>query len=71
MDIYIPSKNIAIEYYGIYWHSELYVDKDYHLNKTELCNDKGVKLIHIFEDEWVNKQDIVKSRLKNLFGLTE
>ena len=71
VDIYIPSKNIAIEYNGIYWHSELYVDKDYHLNKTELCNDKGVKLIHIFEDEWVNKQDIVKSRLKNLFGLTK
>ena len=30
---------IAIEYNGIYWHSELYVDKDYHLNKTEARNE--------------------------------
>jgi len=71
LDIYIPSKKIAIEYDGLYWHSELYKDKNYHLNKTELAKSKGVKLIHIFEDEWLNKKNIVKSRLKNILGLTE
>jgi hypothetical protein len=48
-----------------------FIDKNYHLNKTELCEQKGIRLIHIFEDEWLNKQDIVKSRLKNILGLTE
>jgi len=70
LDVYIPSHNLAIEYDGLYWHSEQYLDKDYHLTKTELCEAKGIKLIHIFEDEWIYKQDIVKSRLMNLFGLS-
>jgi hypothetical protein len=55
----------------LYWHSEVYVDKNYHLNKTKLCEDKNIRLIHIFEDEWLFKQEIVKSRLKNILGLTE
>ena len=70
LDIYIPSHNLAIEYNGLYWHSELYKDNDYHLKKTELCESLGIKLIHVFEDEWLNKQDIVKSRLSNILGLT-
>jgi len=70
LDIYIPSKNIAIEFDGIYWHSEKNIDdKNYHLNKTNLCEEKNIKLIHIFEDEWIYKQDIVKSRLKQILGI--
>ena len=71
LDIYIPSKKIAIEFNGLHWHSDKYIPNDYHLNKTELCNTFGINLIHIFEDEWVYKKDIVKSRLKNILGLTE
>jgi hypothetical protein len=70
LDIYIPYHNIAFEFDGLYWHNELYKDANYHLNKTELCEEKGIKLIHIFEDEWTYKQDIVKSRVKNLLGLS-
>jgi len=71
LDIYIPSHNLAIEFDGLYWHNELKISKDYHLNKTELCEKQDIQLIHIFEDEWLHKQDIVKSRLKNILGLTE
>ena len=71
LDIYIPSHNLGIEFDGLYWHSELYKDKNYHLNKTELCEAKGIKLIHIFEDEWLYKKDIVKSRIKNILNITE
>ncbi len=70
LDIFIPSHNIAIEFNGLYWHNELKLPNDYHLNKTELCKKEGIRLIHIFEDEWLNKKDIVKSRLKNILGLT-
>lgn len=70
LDIYIPSKNIAIEFDGLYWHSECWKpDKNYHLTKTDLCEAKDIHLIHIFENEWLDKQDIVKSRIKNLLGL--
>jgi hypothetical protein len=72
LDIYIPEKNIAIEFDGLYWHSEKCgKDSKYHLNKTKLCEEKNIQLIHIFDDEWRTKQDIVKSRLKNLLGLSE
>lgn len=71
LDIHIPSHKIAIEFNGLYWHSELYKPNNYHLNKTELCEKKGIQLIHIFEDEWLFKQDIVKSRLLNLLKLNK
>lgn len=72
LDIVIPSKNIAVEFNGTYWHSDVAGGKDrrYHLNKTEQCFKKGIKLIHIFEDEWVNRQDVVKSRLKHILGVS-
>ena len=71
LDIFSPKYNIAIEYDGLYWHNEKNVDMNYHLMKTELCENKGIQLIHIFEDEWTDKQDIVKSRLKSIFGVID
>lgn len=71
LDVYIPSHNLAIEFNGLYWHSELHKPSNYHITKTELCEKNGIKLIHIFEDEWNDKKDITKSRIKNLLGLTE
>jgi len=71
LDIYIQSKRIAIEYDGLYWHNEINKDKNYHLMKTELCEKQGIRLIHIFEDEWLEHEDIVKSRLKAILGLSE
>jgi len=71
LDIVIPSHKLAIEFNGLYWHCEEQVGKDYHLHKTQLCESKEYRLIHIFEDEWVLKKDIVKSRLKHILGKTE
>lgn len=72
LDIVIPSKKIAIEFNGNYWHSEICkIESMYHLNKTNSCKDVGYRLIHIFEDEWVNKCQIVKARLRNILGYTK
>lgn len=61
IDIYIPDKNIAIEYNGLYWHSESRGKHSlYHYNKWKMCQELGVQLITIWEDEWIYKQDIVK-----------
>jgi len=70
LDIYIPSKNLAIEFNGLHWHSELQgKDKNYHLNKTLQCQEKGIQLIHIFEDEWLNNREIIESILKSKLNL--
>ena len=71
IDIFIPEYNIGIEFDGLYWHNELNKPRDYHLNKTNICEKNGIHLIHIFEDEWIYKQDICKSRLKNLIHKNE
>ena len=70
LDILIPSKNIAIEYNGLRWHSELFgKDKWYHYEKTKKCNELNIKLIQIFEDEYINKKEIVLNKLKHILGL--
>lgn len=71
LDILVPSKNVAIEFDGLYWHNEINKpDKDYHLKKTIRCENVGIRLIHIFEDEWRDKTDIVKSRIRNIMNVT-
>lgn len=65
LDMYISELNIGIEFNGLYWHSELFIENEYHLKKQISCEKNGIKLIHIFEDEWYNKKEIVKSILLN------
>jgi hypothetical protein len=69
LDIYILSHNLAIEFNGLYWHSELYKDKNYHLDKSLKSQEQGIQLLHIWEDEWVYKKDIIKSIILNRLGL--
>ena len=71
LDIYIPDKNLAIEFNGDYWHSSERKDKNYHLEKTLECRSKGIRLIHIFEHEWDFKRPIVESILRNALGSIE
>lgn len=70
-DVFIKKYNFGIEFNGLRWHSELYKEHNYHLNKTNLFNNNAIDVIHIFEDEWTYKKDIVKSLIKNKIGLTE
>jgi very-short-patch-repair endonuclease/ribosomal protein S16 len=64
LDFYSESFKLAIEFDGIYWHSELAdKDKNYHLQKTEECEQQGIRLIHVWENEWVNNEDLVISVL--------
>ena len=69
LDIYIPSKQMAIEYNGLIWHSDKFgKDKHYHLSKTEECKKLGIKLIQIFEDEYVNHKEIVLNKIAHIIG---
>jgi hypothetical protein len=68
IDIYIPEYNIAIECNGIYWHSELFKSSDYHISKTNKCNEEGISLLHIWEDDWDSKKEIIKSIIRNRLG---
>lgn len=69
LDVYIPSKNVAIECDGLYWHSDEIKSNDYHFNKTISCEEKGIRLLHIFEDEWNFKKEICKSIIAESLGI--
>ena len=68
LDIYIPALRLAIEYNGLYWHSD---DKQRHLKKLTVCLDKNIKLIQIFENDWFNRREVIYSRLQSALGLNE
>ena len=70
LDIYIPSRNIAIEYDGNMWHTEKYgKDRNYHLNKTNECNKLGIGLIHICDDEFIHHKNLVLSKIRHLLNV--
>lgn len=71
IEIFIPDKNIGFECDGLYSHNELFFDKKYHFKKTQICEANGIRLIHIFEDEWMNRRHVCESRIKNILGMTE
>lgn len=68
IDIYIPSLRIGIEYNGLYFHSK---EKNYHIEKTNKCKEKGVGLIQIFEDEFISHKEIVFSKISYLLNKSE
>lgn len=71
LDIYFPEHKVAVEYCGLYWHSDQHerMVSSYHRKKLDLCNEKGIRLITIFEDEWLEHKDICLSRIDNALGI--
>lgn len=68
IDIYLDEFKIGFEFNGIYWHVEDKRDKNYHQDKSQLVNSNGIRLVHIWEDDWFYKQDIVKSIINDIFN---
>jgi len=83
LDFYFPDHNVAVEFCGIHYHLETILNarkesdadktfgKKYHLWKQEKCEELGIQLITIFEDEYLDNKEIVLSRLRNVLGLSE
>jgi hypothetical protein len=68
IDIYLPDFKFGIELNGMYWHKE---DKIRHLEKLNLCIDKGIKLVQFWDYEWLFKTDICKSIIRSNLGLND
>ena len=63
LDFWFPDLRIAIEFNGLYWHTESKVGKDYHDKKHQLCLDKGIQLITVWEDDFMTRPGTVKRML--------
>ena len=63
--------DIGIEFNGNKYHTEWFGGKNmtYHFNKTKMCNEKGIKLLQIFEDEFVLKHNIVLNKISHILNI--
>jgi hypothetical protein len=68
LDVWIPSKQIGIEFNGVYTHSDQSKAKDYHRTKHLQFRDAGIRYIQIWEDDWNYRNDKVKRFLTNALG---
>lgn len=71
LDIYLPEKRLAFEFYGTVFHSDRYRPKDYHQQKSIQCNQLGIRLVHVFEYEWMYKQEKIKALIRSALGIFE
>ena len=71
IDIYLPDLNLGIEFNGLYWHSDKFKETNYHINKLNFFKEKGIDIKFIYEDDFDNKLDIIKSQINNWLNLTK
>lgn len=64
IDIYLPDLKIGIEHNGQYWHRPAAFNsisdwREYHTSKETLCDRKGIKLLHLWENHADHKKLIL------------
>lgn len=70
LDIFLPGHNLAIEYHGLIWHSTKFSrDQKADYTKHKLAESLGIRVIHVYQDEWKYKQEIVKRTLLSAIGV--
>jgi len=68
LDIFIPELNIGIEYNGLYWHGSMFKKRHYHQDKSLFFKDRGILVIHVWEDDWNDNREIIQKKLKSKIG---
>ena len=69
-DVTVPEKKVAIEFNGLYWHSEKFKERNYHRDKTLAAVEAGWRVIHVWEDDWRDKPEVVKKMLARKLGVS-
>ena len=72
IDYYLPHEKIGFIFLSHKKHIETKIENHNKFqHATDVCEKNGIHLIHIFEDEWLNKKEICKSRIINKLMLSE
>ena len=71
IDILIPDKNVGFEINGARFHSDLFKSKNFHQNKVDECNEKGIRLIHIWEHDLINRRDQIYRWILNQLNINQ
>lgn len=72
LDIFLPQKNLAIEYNGVYWHSNAFLARrkvtaeELHKSKMNKCAAKQVRLLYVWEDDWLTTPELICQALRTV-----
>lgn len=69
IDIYLPDYKFGIEFNGEYWHSDYFVPSDFHKYKTDKCAEFGVKLLSIYENEYIDHKEYFQEFIKSILEI--
>lgn len=70
-DVSVPSRHVAIEYNGLYWHSDQFKTKNYHRDKAQAAEEEGWQVIQVWEDDWLYRRGVVKVMLTRKLGVSK
>jgi len=68
LDFFLPRQRLAVEYCGLYWHSTEYLPADYHIKKLDICRRDNIRLITLFEDEFLFDRGAVLQKILDRIG---
>ena len=70
IDVFVPDQRVAFEFNGLYWHGSTFKPYYYHYDKWFMAKSNHIKLIQIWEDDWRDRQDIVKEHIRQVLGVS-
>lgn len=70
LDIYVEEKKFAIEFNGLYWHSEAAGKTEtYHYDKWKACKEKSISLFQVWEDDYRMNPNLIKRMIAHKLGV--
>lgn len=69
IDLLLPALSLGIECNGVHWHREAEKGRDYHRTKWERCMSAGMRLLQIWEDDYLLRRPVVERMLRHKVGL--
>lgn len=72
LDIYVPDKKFAIEFNGLFWHTEnAGKNAAYHHDKWLKAKQAGVQLVQVWEDDYRRNPELVKRMIAHKLGVSQ
>lgn len=73
LDIYASWAGVAVEYCGEYWHATSSVEEERkgrtrHLDKHRACEAAGIRLLTVYESEWLERPAAIRRLIRNALG---
>ena len=67
IDVWVPEANAGVEYHGSFWHTQDRVGNK-HREKWERAQAAGVRLVQLFDFEWLERREAAENRIRALFA---